>query len=62
MNEKGFGPALLDKSSSNKAGIRGQERHMLNKHGGAKSTGGTSGNAIKGISDKKPNKVHYELQ
>ena len=62
MNEKDFGPAVLDKSSSNKAAIRGQEQYMINTHGGAKSTGGTSGNAINGISDKNPNKVHYEQQ
>lgn len=52
MNKKGFGPAVLDKSSNNKNAIRGREQQLIDKHGGAKSTGGTSGNAINGIGSK----------
>ena len=59
MNEKGFGPAKLDKSSPNKSAIRGREQQLIDKNGGAKSQGGTSGNAINGIGDKNPKKGHY---
>jgi hypothetical protein len=50
MNDKDFGPAMLDKSSSNGAAIRGREQQLIEANGGAQSTGGTSGNAINGIS------------
>ena len=60
MNKEGFGPATLDKSSANPDAIRGQEQHMIEKHGGAKSQGGTSGNTINGVSDKNPQKKQYE--
>ena len=59
MNSKGFGKAQLDKSSMNKNAIRGREQQLIDKNGGAKSTGGTSGNAINGISDKNPKKAQY---
>jgi hypothetical protein len=52
MNEKGFKPAKLDKSSSNPNAIRGREQQLIKKHGGAKSEGGTSGNAINGVSPR----------
>ena len=29
MNEKGFGPAILDKSSTNKDAIRGREQQLI---------------------------------
>ena len=32
---------------------------MIEKNGGAKSQGGTSGNSINGISDKNKNKQKY---
>jgi hypothetical protein len=50
MNRKGFGPAVLDKSSANPAAIQGREQLMIDKHGGAKSQGGTSGNSINAVS------------
>ena len=59
MNEKGFGPAVLDKSSTNKSAIRGREQSLMDKYGGAKSQGGTSGNAINGISNTNKNRDHY---
>lgn len=59
MNEKGFGPAKLDKSSTNKNAIRGREQQLIDKHGGAKSTGGKSGNAINGIGAKNKNADIY---
>ena len=48
---EGFGPAQLDKSSTNAAAVRGREQQLINANGGAKSQGGTSGNKINGISD-----------
>jgi hypothetical protein len=57
MNDKGFGPARLDKSSSNPQAIRGREQQMIEKNGGAQSSGGASGNKINGISPKNPNGV-----
>lgn len=59
MNNQGFGPAVLDKSSPNPDAIRGREQQSIEAHGGAKSTGGTSGNAINGISEKNPKRGHY---
>jgi RHS repeat-associated protein len=62
MNDKGFGPAELDKSSSNSKAIRGREQQMIEYHGGAKAKGGSSGNTINGISDKNPNRNQYLSQ
>jgi hypothetical protein len=60
MNEKGYGEAELDKSSSNPDAIRGREQQLIEANGGAQSQpGGTSGNAINGISDSNPNKETY---
>lgn len=59
MNEKGYGPAELDKSSSNPNAIRGREQNLIDYHGGAQSQGGTSGNAIEGISSDNPNREMY---
>jgi hypothetical protein len=59
MNEDGYGPAVLDKSSSNGAAIRGREQQLIDAHGGAQSTGGTSGNRINGISATNKNRSHY---
>src|SRR5207247_1166283 len=59
MNNEGFGPAALDKSSSNKAAIRGREQQLIDANGGAQSQGGTSGNRINAISDRNRNKACY---
>ena len=59
MNKEGFGPAQLDKSSANRSSIRGREQQQMDYHGGAKSQGGTSGNAINGISPKNPKRQDY---
>ncbi|SHM65536.1 hypothetical protein [Gracilibacillus kekensis] len=59
MNKEGFGPAIRDKSSTNKDAIRGREQQLIDLNGGAKSTRGTSGNKINGISDSNPNKQKY---
>jgi len=60
MNDKGYGPASVDKASTNQDAIRGQEQYLIEKHGGAQSTGGTSGNRINGVSPKNPNRSRYE--
>lgn len=54
MNDKGFGPAVLDKSSSNYNAIRGREQQLIDMYGGSKSTSGTSGNRINGIGANNP--------
>lgn len=58
-NSDGFGPAEVDKVSDNKSAIRGREQQLIDANGGSKSQGGTSGNAINGISDKNPKKQGY---
>ena len=40
INDKGFCPAVLDKSSTNAAVIRGREQQLIDMNGGAKSIGG----------------------
>jgi len=57
-NEEGFAPADLDKVSTDADAIRGREQQLIDEHGGAKSSGGTSGNIINAISlrNKKRNK------
>lgn len=55
MNDKGFGPAALDKSDA----IRGREQQLIDSNGGAKSQRGTSGNAINGISPNNKKKNRY---
>jgi RHS repeat-associated protein len=59
MNEQGYGEAELDKSSSNPDAIRGREQQLIEANGGAQSQGGTSGNAINGISESNPNRTQY---
>ncbi len=58
-NKDGYGPAKLDASSTNKSSIRGREQLLIEKHGGAKSKEGSSGNTIQGISDKNPRRSKY---
>lgn len=59
MNDQGFGPAVLDQSSPNRAAIRGREQQLIDANGGAQSEGGTSGNAINGISPRNPRRETY---
>lgn len=56
---EGFGPAKLDKSSSNPDAIRGREQQLIEYHGGAKTSGGTSGNEINGIRPDNPKRDQY---
>ena len=60
MNEKGFGKAELMYSSSDPDAIRGQEQFLIELNGGAKSSGGTSGNTINGVSPRNPKRMQYE--
>ncbi|MCE0484986.1 MAG: hypothetical protein LV479_12210 [Methylacidiphilales bacterium] len=60
MNDKGFGPAKLDKSSTNKDAIRGREQQKIDQNGGAKSDGGTSGNSIRGVRKDNPKAEQYK--
>jgi hypothetical protein len=60
MNEQGYGPATLDKSTSNSNAIRGREQQLIELNGGAQSQGGTSGNRINGVSPMNPNAELYE--
>ena len=58
-NADGFGPAEMVNSSTSKDAIRGQEQRLIDQYGGAKSSGGTSGNAINGVSPNNPNAEKY---
>jgi len=58
-NKEGFGPAELDKSSSNPDAIRGREQQNIECNGGCRRSGGTSGNEINGISPTNPNRDDY---
>jgi len=60
MNEKGFEKAELDKYSTNYDAIRGREQYLIELNGGTKSQGGSSGNAINGVSPTNPNRQRYE--
>jgi hypothetical protein len=60
MTGKGYGAAKLDKTSTSKDAIRGREQQLIDHNGGAQSQGGTSGNAINGISATNKNKQKYE--
>lgn len=59
MNDKGFANAVLDQSSTSYEAIRGREQQLIDYYGGAKSTGGTAGNAINGISATNPKRDTY---
>jgi hypothetical protein len=50
---------MLDRSSGNAAAIRGREQMLIDANGRAQSVGGTSGNAINGISPKNPKLPSY---
>lgn len=58
-NADGFGEAKMVNTSSNRDAIRGQEQILIEKNGGAKSLGGSSGNAINGVSPNNPNAEKY---
>ena len=58
-NKEGFEPAEIDNISQDSDATRGREQMLIDYHGGAKSTGGNSGNQINGISAKNENRDKY---
>ena len=60
MDKKGFGKAVLDKSSKSSDAIRGREQNLIDNNGGSKSTGGTSGNQNNSIGPKNKNAEKYK--
>lgn len=59
MNSKGYGIAVLDKSSYSYQAIRGREQMLIDHHGGAQSMGGISGNVINAIGMNNRNREIY---
>jgi RHS repeat-associated protein len=59
MNALGYDSAVLDQSSDKAAAIRGREQMLIDAYGGAQSMGGSSGNAINGISPRNPKLKRY---
>lgn len=57
---EGYGPAKVDRNSSNPDAIRGREQQLIEQHGGAQSQGGTSGNKINGVSPNNSNAASYK--
>ena len=55
----GFGPDVLHEFSGNSLAVKGREQQLIELNGGAKSIGGTSGNAINGISITNPRRLEY---
>jgi RHS repeat-associated protein len=58
--QAGYGPAVVDKNSPNADAIRGREQQLILQNGGAQSQGGTSGNAINGVSPTNPRAETYK--
>ncbi|MEP4679049.1 MAG: hypothetical protein ABJZ99_14055, partial [Lentilitoribacter sp.] len=58
-HRKDFGPAVLDRSSSNPDAIRGREQQVIDANGGAQSQGGNSGNRINGVAESNRNRDNY---
>ena len=59
MNKKRFGQGQLDKLSKSYDAIRGREQELIDAHGSAQSTGGTSGNPYNGIHPDNVNRKKY---
>lgn len=55
-SQQGFGPAILDKSSSDYAAIRGREQYLIDNF----RAQGVSANKINGISPTNPNRPLYQ--
>jgi RHS repeat-associated protein len=58
--DEGYGPASVDKNSTNSDAIRGREQQLIESNGGAQSQGGTSGNKINGVSPENPKAPAYQ--
>ena len=61
-NTSGYGPAVRDKTSTNKDAIRGREQQLIESNGGAKSQGGTSGNIYNSVSPTNKNAPKYQAE
>ncbi|RTL29129.1 MAG: type IV secretion protein Rhs [Burkholderiales bacterium] len=62
LNSEGFSRPVLDQVSTNPDAIRGREQQLIDFNGGAKSVGGTTRNAINGVSDWNINRPWYIYQ
>ncbi|UPG95258.1 RHS repeat-associated core domain-containing protein [Luteibacter aegosomatissinici] len=60
MTANGFGPAVLQYTSTNSDAIRGQEQILIESNGGARRGGGSSGNEINGVSPQN-NKIQVYI-
>jgi RHS repeat-associated protein len=58
--KEGYGTAVVDKNSGSSDAIRGREQQLIESNGGAKSQGGTSGNAINSVSPSNQKAPQYE--
>lgn len=58
--QEGYGPGVVDRNSPNADAIRGREQQNILRNGGAQSQGGTSGNAINGVSPTNRKAPQYE--
>jgi len=58
--EEGYGPANVDKNSTNGDAVRGREQQLIEGNGGAQSQGGTSGNKINGVAADNPKAPVYQ--
>lgn len=59
-NKEGYGPARMDRTSTDPDAIRGREQQLIEENGGATVGGGTSGNTLNGVSPKNPKKKTYD--
>ena len=59
MNDT-HGKAKLDQTSKNSDAVRGREQQLIDKNGGEKKQGGTSGNTNRGVSEKNKNAKKYD--
>ena len=60
MTQQGFGPAQVDRASTNRDAIRGREQQLVDAYGGAQSQGGSSGNAINAVSPRNKKAARYK--
>ncbi len=58
---KDYGAARVDKYSTNYLAIRGREQQLIDRHGGARSEGGRSGNPNRGVSRINPLRYLYDM-
>jgi|APTNR8051073442_1049403.scaffolds.fasta_scaffold04084_3 hypothetical protein len=59
LNSEGFNFGRFDRYSFSYDAMRGREQQLIDKFGGARSSGGTSRNQINGISPNNPFRDSY---